>query len=431
MNILVKIVIAVFILISNFSLVPEFLTFPYLVSNGLSPYSEVVDQHMPGLVLSNPNLYDLGFSDSNSYKKLYLLIVIFQMSIIGIFCKRLLAINSVVPLIFFGLLHLSNYGGSVWFETFLPVFTIPALYFLIKGRYYISGLLIGISFLFKQNSVLLLLPSIGYLFYLRKAKAVALLLVGSAIPVLFFIADLIYKDVFLEFINWAVIFNFKTYATSAFIYPNMRDLVLILLMSTLSIFTFIFSNNKIIKIVVLWFLFTIPGLFIRYNSYQFQASIPFISLYIIEFLNIKKIRYLNRIIFIIIIFLVLLNILTTKKHNYNTNEIVEISGIVSEVTNDGDEIFLFGAQPHIYQLSNTIPAGRFFLYSLPWYYFEAENKQLEELVAHPPKYILFDSNSEIDGVNIRNTGAKVMNFIEKNYGVKKVHKNYVLYEIIN
>src|SRR3989339_1236932 len=55
---------------------PEFFIYPYLTNHGLKPYSQILDQHFPGLMFLPVNLNNLGMTTPETARLWSIAIVI-------------------------------------------------------------------------------------------------------------------------------------------------------------------------------------------------------------------------------------------------------------------------------------------------------------------------------------------------------------------
>jgi hypothetical protein len=117
---------------------------------------------------------------------------------------------------------------SLLTEAVTNAFTIFALYFLLYKKpksmdYWISGLLLGVSFLFKQTAVAILVAVMLYLFYKRKNREAIYVAAPFAIITVLFAAAFSYTDLFYY------LFTFGTQISTMEIFTKIRVWLLFLL----------------------------------------------------------------------------------------------------------------------------------------------------------------------------------------------------------
>ena len=96
----------------------------------------------------------------------------------------------------------------------------------------------------------------------------------------------------------------------------------------------------------------------------------------------------------------------------------ETKGIASRIeglTHPGEKIFIFGAAPHLYQMSQTLPAGDVFVFQFPWFLKIAEDKILTGLIKDKPTIIVSDRTVTIEGVKIIDFAKNIDQYINKYY----------------
>ncbi len=74
-----------------------------------------------------------------------------------------------------------------------------------------------------------------------------------------------------------------------------------------------------------------------------------------------------------------------------------------------------GVNPHIYQLSQTIPPGKTFVFQFPWFLDIAGQRVLNSLSSHPPRLVAYDSQSSIDGRKLDDYASYLVKYIQDNY----------------
>ena len=88
---------------------------------------------------------------------------------------------------------------------------------------------------------------------------------------------------------------------------------------------------------------------------------------------------------------------------------------IIDYTNPGDKIFVFGAAPHLYQMSQTLPAGDIFVFQFPWFLKVSENRILEGIKKDQPNIIISDRTVEIEGERLIDFASKIDQYILENY----------------
>ena len=90
---------------------------------------------------------------------------------------------------------------------------------------------------------------------------------------------------------------------------------------------------------------------------------------------------------------------------------------IRQYTNVGEKIFIFGAVPQLYQMSETLPAGNIFVFQFPWFLAVAEGRILEGIEKDQPKIIISDRTINIEGQAITDYAKNIDQYIQKNYKI--------------
>ncbi len=389
----------------NFRIEPEFFVYPYLEQNSLKPYTQIIDQHFPGGFFLPINFATLGFTTPDSFLRLHVLLV----TLICFF------IFKITKNIFSVLLFLAFWsffdGGHLWVDTFVALFALSAYYFSTQKKWLSTGISIAMAVLFKQSLVLLTLP-----FLLTSPLAY----LPTLLLIIYFSAIFNFRDF------WYItgVFNITGYAGKAFFLERLPKWI------------FIFTPTIILikKYSILFFFLavTLIGFLARPDTVHLQPAAPFLILLLFYFFR----HYAPKLLIPYTVLMLLLSIFKETRlvnnrpvdYEDNTQKVIDY---VKNNTVKQQEIFLLGAQPQIYFYTNTLPAGKYFVYQLPWYMNIYENNQLAVLQNYPPKFIVYDTTSGVDNIPITFYAPKLIDFTLKNYRPTQTFGNYVVYEKID
>ena len=400
--------------ILEFSPSPEFMIFPYLARLGWVPYREIVDHHFPGIFFAiNWNL--LGFVTAKGLHFLLLAVVGTTSAFIYFLTKKFYSQKAALLSVIIFAFWQPIYGGSIlWIDLFLPLLLLPALYFLLSKKWFLAGLLLGLAILCKQNTILLVIPSAIVAF--RNGKKGAIFFGGLIVPAIYLLIKLIVWQNWDDFWFWNVVFNLKHYATLAGKFPSFNDL-LKLIPPFIFILPVLYSKISHKWVFGSWILVLLLGFAPRFGLEHFQASLPFMVILVAEFISQQRAKVMG--------FALGLGILSTGwfylapqpylQTRYFDQETLEVVQYVLDNTTPGDTIFLLGAQPHIYALTNTVPPGRYFTFHMPWLLKFNGDKALEAVSNNPPKLVIFDINSRVDGLSIRQYANFLVEYVEGSY----------------
>lgn len=381
---------------------PEFYIFPYLRNHGLVPYTQIIDQHFPGGFFLPLNFANLGFTTPEAFQSLLIFIIFLISLLIFKITKKFSTI-----LLFLVLWPFFD-GGHLWIDTFISLSLLSSYYFFINKKYYLTSLSLTFGLLFKQT---VLLP----IFLLSFISPQILIFPAALLLIFYFYFS---KD----FWYWTFIFNFTAYAGKAISIFNFPKLLLIFLPTVLHI--------KKYPWLFIFLLFSLLGFFARPDLVHLQPAAPFLILlfyyFLEEYLPFKKFSYTIIISLLLIILLKKTNF-NQKYYPYFDPNTLSLVSKIQDLTSKNDEIFLLGAQPHIYTFSNTLPAGKYFAYQLPWYLKITETQSLNNLITSNPKIIVYDTSAVVDDIPITSYAPKLVNYLLSNYQLTNSIGNYQIY----
>ena len=394
---------------------PELVIYPYLRSLGWLPYKQIIDQHFPGLMFFPVNLNSLGFSDPFSLKVLLILVVLLQSTLIFRISRSWIAVA------LYSLWQPFFEGSQLWIDLFLPLFTLPAFIFFEKKKWFWSGLFLGLGVIVKQTLVpLVVFAAILIIWHYR----------GKSLPILasFGLATLIPAAVMLiyfgklgilpDFWFWTFSFNLSQYAKQGILFPTAGQLIKLVWPIAVITLAAIWLKNS--RKDIGWMVFSIIGGIARFGFIHLQPAVPFFV--IIYSLLVNSIYKHNRALAVAVLLpsLIYFGFFLSRQKNWLQTKFYsptdyQIAGEISQRTHPGDEVFLLGVNPHIYQMSSTIPPGKIFVFQFPWFLDVAGEKILSSLSSRPPRVIAYDPKSSIDGQKLDDYAFYLVKYIQDNY----------------
>jgi hypothetical protein len=458
---------------------PELFVYPYLAENGLLPYKQIFDQHLPSFLMMPINFYDFGLRNEVS-AKLFLLasvlvshIIIYAISKILFKGKKLILLPNILYLLTQPLFE----GYILWIDSFLAPLLLFSYYLLLnlfrankqsrtisprfsrisskslftsllhpwneiprfsqglnkKTQIFLLGLILGLTLFFKQ--VMLPLVMSVTLFYYVKDKSkmnLSVIILGIMFPLTLTLLWIVKRDILPEFFYWTISFNFKVYADMAEKLPSLSQLLRFFIFWVPPL---VWSITKLKnKHVFLLLIFSVLSLFTAFTRFEFihlQPSLPFIvlvsSYLLFSSINWKKSYFALMIVFTIIWWSFLLKNLFLKPSRLFTEDVLSVSQKIDSITKENEKIFVLGTQPVVYLLSNRMPAGDVFSVNLPWNMAVVEEKVYSALRKDPPIAVVRDSSSIIDGQRIIDFTPKINSFINDNYKqIDKIGENEIL-----
>ena len=412
---------------------PELFIYSYLTKIGLVPYKQIFDQHFPGIMFFPINLATLGIDTVFEMRLLHFAIISITQILLFVVVKKLF--NSNLLALASNILYLIWQpffeGYVLWIDSFIPLFLLPALYFLVSKKsnksILLSGLFLGTALLFKQVAAPLIFMTFLFLILTNKPlKKNLSFLLGLAVPILILVLFVTYKNIWEDFIYWSVTFNLTTFAEMGSKLPDLFGFIKVLPLFAVS-FVFLaltYFKKKSTEILMITF-FIIGSLvfsFARFDYIHLQPAVPFAIIGIV--LGLKELQkknihyYLGLYLLFSILFIIPFYKASfgDKVLFFGDNE-EKISNAVLRYVNSGNSVFAFGTTPHLYYLTKTRPPGNVFVFQFPWFMVEAEEKILQGIITDPPEIIVRDKNAEVENMNLVKYMPKIKAHIDRYYKV--------------
>lgn len=404
---------------------PELFIYPYLTNNGLAPYKEILDQHFPGLMFLPINFDNLGMRDPEIARIWLITLIIVIHLLLFFIAKNLLKSEKKALLVnlLFLLWEPFFEGWVLWIDNFLPLFLLPSAFFLIRKKYLFSGILLGIAILFKQTIIPLSGIILLFIFWeSKKIKEAAKFGLAAIMPIGLASLYFLKQGLFYDFFYWTIIFNLTVYAGFGTTIPQTVGFVTRILFVYLGSLLALFSSNKrVVLILFLYLIGSLAGVFDRADFVHFQPSLPFalllttIGVYSLKVNNPFKLG----VLFYILVTLWWQHIFykghISEKILLFDDSVMQTASKIKEYTHPGERIFVFGGAPHLYSLSQTLPAGNIFVYQFPWFLKVAQGRILEGIIKDKPKIIVYDETFTVNDQSIREFSKSIDQYITANY----------------
>lgn len=403
---------------------PEIFVYPYLANHGLAPYSQILDQHFPGLMFLPINLDNLGMITPEVAR-------IWSISIVVIVQVMLFIIGSFILKSKFKALLVNTLflvwqpffeGWVLWIDSFLPLLLLPSFYALCRRWFLAAGLLLGAAIVFKQTIIPLAVFAWIYIFWQQKSLKRSLkFLAGVFIPVGFMFSYLISIGVFWDFWYWTVTFNLTTYAAlGRGTGPTLAHFTRVLLVFGLAFLVARKIKFKEAQILLIFLIGTLFGLSTRFDFVHFQPALPFALVAFV--FALEKLGKFWRLGIICVYSLILVWWLIIFYKGHLGNRVISFDSAtyvladkIRKFTNPGEKIFIYGAAPLLYQMTQTLPAGDIFVFQFPWFLKVAEGRILEGIIKDKPNIIVSDKSMKIEGQEITEFAKDIDKYINQNY----------------
>ena len=316
-------------------------------------------------------------------------------------------------------------GWVLWIDNFLPLLLLPAFNFTLKKKFFVTGLFLGLGIVFKQTIIPLAILLLLYIYLEnRNLKNVAKYFSGLVLPVGLMLAYLLNIGVLKDFWYWTIVFNLTIYAQYGTQIPTSFGFISRIFMVYLAALSGLHFKGGRLKIILFLFLVgSLVGAFDRANFVHFQPSLPFALIgTTLGFYSLTKKHFGFILIGLYLTITIWWQNIFYKGHISNKvfffdEETYAISNKIRQYTKVGDKIFVFGAAPHLYQMSQTKPAGDVFVFQFPWFLMVAEDRILQGVTEDRPEIVVVDRTVEIEGQKITEFAKKIDQYIQQNYQI--------------
>jgi len=416
----------------KFTAWPEMTLWPYLMTKGWLPYSNIAIAHTPLMLIDLSIFYKIFGVGILQLKIFTWLLILFFDGLIFTVVKRLWNIKTAfISLIFYIPWMLFYDGNGLWFDLYMGLLAFTSFYFAKQKKWFWTGIFWAFAFISKQTAIWFLIPIIFELVQniLRRPckdqpfKVFLWFTLGALCVLVPFILLLNTFHLLPSFWNWAVKFGI-------FILPKAQGQIQLPTLKNLmaSIFPFLIFTPLILKTgkkylnLLIWIFAGSLGAYPRFEFFHFQPAIPFLAIAsAIVFMGIRKNKTLLR--FVVLIYIICSIYLFTGFFIRNYNEgtrfygqdVADIVTYVKYNTEKGDKIFVLNWWDNIYALTDTIPSTDPWVPQLSWYseVTGVQEKMIEDLKSNPPKLIIFSPYTEM-GLSAY-IPQKVYNYITENY----------------
>lgn len=407
---------------------PELFIYPYLTNHGFKPYGNILDQHFPGLLFLPINFDNLGLHNEVIARYWSAGIIILIHLMLFLIVSKLL--NSRKKALLVNVLYLLWQpffeGWVLWIDSFLPIILLPAFYSFHKKKFLLTGLLVGLGIVFKQTLIplagLILLYLIWEVREIGGVRAVLRYLAGLVLPVALMLIYLLGIGVLNDFWYWTIVFNLTVFAKSGTTIPSAFSFIIRPLVVYSGALLALFHKDRKLKVAMFIFLIgSLAGIFDRADYIHYQPSLPFVLLATV--LGVDQIKQKKLLCGLIIVYLTVAGwwLNTFYKGHLGSrvfffdSQTKQLAAKIKVYTRPREKIFIFGAAPHLYQMTDTLPAGNIFVFQFPWFLEVAESRVLLGIEKDRPAIIVADTADTIEGQPITKFASSINDYIRQNY----------------
>ena len=434
-----------------FFLYPELLVYSFLTDKGLLPYKEIIDQHFPGLMFLPVNLKTLGIDTVKEMRLLHLGLTVFSdilfVKLSGKLLKRKILV--IISLIFYIFWQIYLEGHVLWIESFVTPLILMAFIYLYKfmrrrnaSDIYMSALIFGIAFVFKQTLAPLIFLVFLYLLIDRTGiKKILISLSLVLVPIFLVFVHFWRLGVINDFIYWTAIFNLTVFSQMGKTQPTLTGIFKLSPVFGLTLISIIIlikkHDTKRLLLPGIFFTGTLFFAYARFDFIHLQPALPYAVM--ICFLSLKYLRKYILIPCLLLYSLVSLYIFIPNFRFFNKPgvspmlndpETVTLVNTINRYRKNGEKIFAFGTYLHIYYLTDTLPPGNIFSFQFPWFMKIAQLKVLQGIIEDPPAIIIRDRKSYVDGYALIDYMPDIENYVEYHYRtIDSVNNTEILVKI--
>lgn len=399
--------------LAPFTYWPEMLNWPFFLESGWLPYRDFAMIHTPILPYSLLIFYKI-FSFTpltlHVFGTLLLCLTTFLAELF-VFKETKKVRYALVAGSLFAFLALAMNGNHVWFESLLAPLLLLVFWSLVKKKFILAGLLMGLALMTKQTSAYLLPAFIFYFIYIKSAKALIISFFSTLIVILFFLFLFTQLGILQDFWSWGVHFVFlKPFAASKgdsfILLPSLKQLLI------LSPFTLIplFLIRKFTAVYAyIWMLFSILLALPRFDYFHLTPALVFFSIILGQRVNLIALG-------VIIICGSLIFVKNWQySHTFLEPKNLEIANYINKSYKD-KTLFVLNDPEQAYFLTEKLPAVTPWVPQLPWYLEHYGSKLLVDFQKTPPDIIVFTPYLEkaVDGLGAYKP-EDLLSYLKNNY----------------
>lgn len=413
----------IFVLAKGYFLSIEFSLYPYLVSEGLLPYKNIIDQHFPSGFFGT---FSLPYLAVNTPFKLLLLLIglnFFSTYLLYLTFKKTNTAMYQLWLLVFSLLLVFFSVNTLWVETFVSCLLALVFYLNTKAKGYYSftsGLIVSQIILLRPTIFLFLC---GYFILFERHKVLSFM--GGVVGLLLSFWYLIENNILFDFYRVVILFNKDVYSHVQSQSPTTRQLLSLVLLALT--FTVISVWKKKPQYSLL-FLSTALLAYPRFGLEHLQVF-GLVFVYFLAHLKLSKkvVRFVIAVSFLVAV-PPLLSVFKSTYGNYFYDP--SVLSLSAEIKNLPDKnIYLYGASDLIYQLTEKLPPDNYYLPSLPWYLNYPEFQEKLKVALSSTNTVVVDPNFSVDGQKLIETTPELFSYIKMNYYLDKKINHLEIYKI--
>lgn len=417
---------------SRFTVWPEMILYPWLMTQGFELYKDIVNPYTPFLSLVLAWYFQV-FGTNIINLKIFTYILIILANLLVFWGAYKLSNDSKKGLLasfIYVLLQYSYGGNGLWFELALAPFLTAGLLIIYldsqnKLKLVIAGILLGMAVLIKQNAILFYFLAVYLLISRKQLKNLVYLVLSGALSLIITVYWLSVQGLLQDFIFWAVVLPLSYSSQPGFVsIPALRQYLLILfpvasLIGLLSLKINIKEKGFWLACFFLAILFAFP----RYEDFHLQVLVVFSAIGA-SFLPRK---YLAVFVLIsVIIFIRSGTKLWQQEDRFLDQETISLANKID----DYSSVYLLNSPDLVYFLANKLPP-KLWAANFPWYFEQPgfEDGFIKNLDQEKTEFIVIGDQIGGGRYSLGNyLPEKLVGFINKGYYQKEKFGKFQIWQ---
>lgn len=384
----------------------EFWLYPFLISKGLVPYIDLVDQHLPGILFGPISFETLKINTLEKATVMYALMLIMIVFLVFNWYQKHCFQSwqkYLLTLIFIFAYFLLD-GNHMWIEQWSLLAVLVSLNMSHKKGIWgiISGFILAFALLNRPFSI-----GIVGLVFLLSADKFSLILGGSIYFLTVGIWIFRYEN--LQQMLSLLKFSKDIYAELAYKLPTNNQLLTSGFI--LGLVTYISRKQPII------FIGALIGILCAWPRFEYYHLVLFVFVMLFYDTKISRIKLIGVCSILAIMSFVKVTPLIFENF-YKQSSVTDLGTAISRI--GPETLYMFGGPDQIYVFNQLAPAGNYYLPSLNWYHKNPKyiNEQIAALEKTERELVVLNKNSVVDGVNLIQSSNDLYNYVLAHY--KKV-----------
>lgn len=404
--------------LTPFTYWPEMLNWPFFLESGWLPYRDFAMIHtpiLPYLLLIFYKMFSFTPLTLHVFGTLLLCLTTFLTELF-VFEETKKVRHALVAGSLFAFLALAMNGNHVWFESLLAPLLLLVFWFLLKKKFILAGLLMGLALMTKQTSAYFLPVIALYFFYFKNLKAMLVFSLATLVSVIPFLLVFHYLGILQDFWSWGVHFVFlKPFAAgkgdSYVLLPSVLQLMVLLPFVIIPLFL---ARKFTAVYAYLWMLSALLLALPRFDYFHLTPALVFFSL-------IMGMRFNLPLLCLTLICGLLIFVKNWQySHTFLEPKNIAIANFI-KTHHQNQSLFVLNDPEQVYFLTGKLPAVTPWVPQLPWYLEHYGPKLLADFQKTPPDIIVFTPYLEkaVGGLGAYKR-EDLLSYIKNNY--YQVHK---------